>query len=35
MSPWFEVLLNLVGFAGFIGIATYRRQPKKDDAAPH
>jgi hypothetical protein len=34
MSPWLEVLLDVVGFAGFIGIATYHKQPKKDDRLP-
>jgi hypothetical protein len=31
MSPWLEVLLDVVGFAGF---ATYHKQPKKDDTLP-
>ena len=27
MPPWLEVLLNVIGFAGFIGIAKYHRAP--------
>jgi hypothetical protein len=25
MPPWLEVLLNVIGFAGFIGIAKYHK----------
>jgi hypothetical protein len=27
MPPWLEVLLDVLGFAGFIGVATYARSP--------
>jgi hypothetical protein len=27
MPPWLEVLLDVLGFAGFIGIATYMKPP--------
>ena len=27
MSPWLEVLLDVLGFAGFIGVATYVKSP--------
>jgi hypothetical protein len=27
MPAWLEVLLNVIGFAGFIGIAKYHRAP--------
>jgi hypothetical protein len=27
MPPWLEVLLDVLGFVGFIGIATYLRSP--------
>jgi hypothetical protein len=34
MSPWLELLLNVIAFAGFIAIATYHR-PEKNGASPH
>jgi hypothetical protein len=27
MPPWMEVLLDVLGFAGFIGLATYMKSP--------
>jgi hypothetical protein len=27
MPPWLEVLLDVLGFAGFIGIATFMKSP--------
>jgi hypothetical protein len=27
MSPWLEVLVDVLGFAGFIGVATYAKSP--------
>ena len=27
MPAWLEVLLNVIGFAGFIGIAKYHKTP--------
>lgn len=27
MPAWMELLLNVMGFAGFIGIATYHKHP--------
>jgi hypothetical protein len=29
MPPWLEVLLNVIGYAGFVGIAIYHRSPEK------
>ena len=29
MPPWMEILLNVIGYAGFIGIATYHKPPNK------
>ena len=29
MPPWMEVLLNVIGYAGFIGVATYHRSSSK------
>jgi hypothetical protein len=28
MSPWLELLLNVIAFAGFLAIATYPRPAK-------
>jgi hypothetical protein len=25
MPPWMEILLNVIGYAGFIGVATYHK----------
>lgn len=27
MPPWLEVMLDVLGFAGFIGIATWMKPP--------
>jgi hypothetical protein len=27
MPPWMELLLNVIGYAGFIGVAMYHKQP--------
>ncbi len=29
MSVWTEVLINVIGYAGFIGIATFHRSKKE------
>jgi hypothetical protein len=29
MPAWLEVLLDVLGFAGFIAIASWRRRPRK------
>lgn len=31
MPAWLEVLLDALAFGGFIGIATWRRSPRKDN----
>jgi len=31
MPPWLEVLLDVLGFAGFIAIATLHRPRREDD----
>jgi hypothetical protein len=31
MPAWLEIGLDVLGFAGFIAIATWRRSPRKDD----
>jgi len=33
MPPWLEVLLDVLGFAGFIGIATYMKAPGGNNQA--
>jgi len=33
MPPWLEVLLDVLGFAGFIGIATYIGSPGENNQA--
>lgn len=33
MPPWLEVLLDVLGFAGFIGVATYVKPPGKNQQA--
>jgi hypothetical protein len=30
MPAWMEILLNVIAYAGFIGIATYHKSPSKD-----
>jgi hypothetical protein len=32
MPIWLEILLNVIGYAGFIAIATFHRRPRK---GPH
>ena len=32
MPPWLEILLDVLGFAGFIGIATYAKSPGEKKA---
>ncbi len=27
MPPWMELLLNVIGYAGFVGVATYHKRP--------
>jgi hypothetical protein len=31
VPPWLEILLDFVGFAGFIGLAIWHKGPRKDD----
>ena len=31
MPPWLEILLNVIGYAGFIGIANYHK-PSEENA---
>jgi len=31
VPPWLEILLDFVGFAGFIGLAIWHKAPRKDD----
>jgi hypothetical protein len=31
VPPWLEILLDFVGFAGFIGIAVSHKPPGQDD----
>ncbi len=33
MPPWLEVLLDVLSFAGFVGIATYRKSPAEKKPA--
>jgi hypothetical protein len=33
MPPWLEVLLDVLGFAGFIGLATYMKPPRNNNHA--
>jgi hypothetical protein len=33
MPPWLEVLLDVLGFAGFIGIATWMKSPAEKKRA--
>jgi hypothetical protein len=35
MSPWLELLLNVIAFAGFLAVATYHRPVKKGDGPLH
>lgn len=29
MPPWLEVLLDVLAFAGFVGVATYMKSPSE------
>jgi hypothetical protein len=31
MPAWLEISLDLLGFAGFIALATWRRSPRRND----
>ena len=31
MPPWMEILLNVIAFAGFIGIAMFYKAPSNGD----
>jgi hypothetical protein len=31
MSPWLDLLLNVIAIAGFLAVATYHRPAKKGD----
>ena len=33
MPPWLEVLLDVLGFASFIGVATYVKSPADKERA--
>jgi hypothetical protein len=34
MPPWMEILINVIGYAGFIGVAKYHK-PSGKDATDH
>ncbi|SDK33438.1 hypothetical protein SAMN05444171_7277 [Bradyrhizobium lablabi] len=34
MPPWMEILLNVIGYAGFIGVAKYHK-PSDENAPDH
>ena len=34
MPAWMEILINVIGYAGFIGIATYHKLAKQQIAGP-
>lgn len=29
MPPWMELLLNVIGYAGFVGVAMYHKRPNE------
>ena len=31
VPPWLEILLDFIGFAGFVGLAIWQKAPRKDD----
>lgn len=33
MPVWMEVLLNVIGYAGFVGVATFNKSPEQTAAA--
>jgi len=35
MPIWLEILLDLLGFVGFVVIATYRRSPRAKNEPVH
>jgi hypothetical protein len=35
MPPWLEVLLDVLGFAGFIGLAIGMKSPGEKEQADH
>ena len=35
MPPWLELLLDVLGFAGFIGFATWMKSPGEKEQADH
>ena len=30
MPVWIEILINVIGYAGFVAVATYHRPPNKE-----
>lgn len=34
MPAWMELLLDVIAFAGFIGIAIYHKPPEQPDGEP-
>ena len=34
MPVWMEILINVIGYAGFIAIATYHRSPSEQISGP-
>ena len=30
MPAWMEILINVIGYAGFVGIAIYHKPPSKN-----
>jgi hypothetical protein len=35
MPVWIEVLLNVIGYAGFVGVATFNKSAEQAAAEPH
>lgn len=34
MPVWMEVLLNIIGYAGFVGVATFNQSPQEAAGEP-
>ena len=32
MPPWMEVLINVIGYAGFVGVATFNHSGEEAEA---
>jgi hypothetical protein len=35
MPIWIEVLLNVIGYAGFVGVATFNKSPEGASVQAH